>query len=426
MSASCPNLESILKSTFRISNFRPGQRQILTQVLAGRDVLAIMPTGAGKSLCYQLPALVHSQCVVVISPLIALMKDQVRKLTNLGIAAGTLCSDQSLAEVAEVTKQIERGGPFVLFVSPERLGRPEFLPWLQRRSICLFAIDEAHCLSQWGHDFRPHYRQLACLRRIHPQTPILAVTATATARVQNDIATELGLRTPFYFRHRQIRDNLFLQTQTCGSQEEKVLWLRALLVKQPSHRVLIYCGTRKQTEEVADALAQDRLPVAHYHGGLSAKVRERAQLGFDRGHRPILVATNAFGMGVDYPDIRLIVHFQMPASLESLDQEIGRAGRDDSQSNCVMLNCANDWRLHEFLIKKSEAHEDIRKHRFQLLFQALEYVRAKKCRHQMLSHYFGDKTVKRCGEHCDDCAPYSTRRIQSNPQLLPPKPFMLC
>ena len=420
MSDPCPNIEIILKDSFRLSYFRTGQKQIIEALLHGQDVLAILPTGSGKSLCYQLPAIAKSCIVVVISPLISLMKDQVDKLRFLKIPAGTLCSDQTVAESKDVLQQLEKGGPFVLFVSPERIARKGFLPWLKDRNIGLFAIDEAHCLSQWGHDFRPHYRNLSILRDTVPHAPILAVTATATQQIQRDILRELKLRSPLWFRNRKMRDNLYLQIRECVSQEEKILWTRALLANHNLHgRTIIYCGTRRQTEEVSDVLEQDNLPVAFYHGGLSAKERRKAQDNFERGVCPLLVATNAFGMGVDYPNIRRIVHFQVPASLESLDQEIGRAGRDQKPANCVLLYCANDWMLHDFLIKRSAAPKAIREYRYRLLSQAIAYARTPHCRHQVLAQHFGTSEGP-CGHHCDICDPQSLRLLV--PRQLPPQP----
>ena len=307
------SLDALLNQTFQLSGFRPGQREIITAVLAKKDVLAVLPTGGGKSLCYQLPAVFSGKLVIVISPLIALMKDQVANLRRNGILAGALHSGQSEDEKRNVFAEIERGTAYVLYLSPERAQKDGFKAWIQKKSIALFAVDEAHCVSQWGHDFREEYAQLRILKELRPDVPILALTASATPTVLADVAKNLMLQKPEKMVHGFYRSNLYYQVQVCTDDQEKTAMLLQALKQNPAGRVLIYCGTRKVTEDLAAFLEKSFSQVGYYHAGLNTEERNRMQQSYMDGELRILVATNAFGMGIDQPDVRLVVHYQMPA-----------------------------------------------------------------------------------------------------------------
>ncbi len=404
--------DSLLKNRFGLEGFRVGQQEIINSVLAGRDVLAVFPTGGGKSLCYQYPAVLGQQLVVVISPLIALMNDQVETLTRMGINSAYLHSGQTQAERREVFRRIQGGGAFILYLSPERIQQEALQAWLKTRSIALFAVDEAHCVSQWGHDFRAEYSQLRILKRIRPDVPVLALTASATPLVLADIAEQLMLKDPARHVHGFYRPNLYYQVEACANDETKLQLLRVALERFSEGRVIVYCGTRKMTEELAFQL-RDRYPtVSYYHAGLAADKRKETQEAFARKRSRILIATNAFGMGVDYSDIRLVVHFQMPANIDSLYQEMGRAGRDGLNSTCLMIFAQRDKGLQSYFIQRSQAPARIQNARWRALENLLEYAEGGECRHaEILTYYQDSQRISRCG-HCDVCAPNSERRIQ--------------
>lgn len=404
-------VQELLKIHFGLEDFRRGQQEIITSVLQGKDVLAVLPTGGGKSLCYQLPAIKLSKLVVVISPLIALMKDQVASLTRTGIPAGCLHSGQPMEEKRDVFRRMHRGGPFVLYLSPERVQKEGFQTWLASADVGLFAIDEAHCVSQWGHDFRAEYSQLKILKTLKPSAPILALTASATPFVLNDIARQLGLVSPARHVHGFYRPNLYYQVENCENDEVKLQVLHRSLVQFPEGRILIYCGTRKVTEELAETLSHEFPAVAHYHAGLSSQERNQTQEAYASGEKRILVATNAFGMGIDHPNVRLVVHFQMPANIDSLYQEMGRAGRDGQPSTCLLLYAKKDKGLQSFFIQKSEAPSHIQSSRWRALDNLVEYAEGGECRHaEILTYYQDAQRLRRCG-HCDVCASDSSRRI---------------
>jgi ATP-dependent DNA helicase RecQ len=397
------DLEAILHDRFKLREFRKGQRGIIESILAPRDTMAVMPTGGGKSLCYQLPAVVANRLVIVISPLIALMQDQVRSLKALGIPAGSLHSGQGVDEKREVFSTIKKGGTYVLYLSPERVQKPGFADWIKSQDVALFAIDEAHCVSQWGPDFRPDYGKLKLLRELKPRVPILALTASATPQVLEDIIFTLGLKTPDRHVRGFYRPNLFYQVSVCESDEEKLEWLKAAIRKTPEGRILVYCGTRNSAEALSNELAGEFEGVDYYHAGLSAEDRVEAQGRLNRRETRILCATNAFGMGIDYPDVRLVVHHQMPANVESFYQEMGRAGRDGEMSRCLLLYSKRDKGLQSFFITQSKAEPRVISSKWRALDAMTAFSEGGECRHAGILTYFRDaERITACG-HCDIC-----------------------
>ncbi|AMV37257.1 RecQ family ATP-dependent DNA helicase [Planctomyces sp. SH-PL62] len=345
------DLELSLRERFGLRDFRPGQREVIESVLAGRDVLCVMPTGGGKSLCYQLPAVVTPGLTLVVSPLIALMKDQVDALTARGVRATLLNSTIDPAAQRQRMEEIEAGLYDMVYVAPERFRSGRFTAMLQRVPPALLAIDEAHCISQWGHDFRPDYARLGEARRRIGSPPCIALTATATDVVQRDVAEQLGLIDPRLFVTGFDRPNLRYVVARTGRDEAKLEELSRTLERFPGPSV-IYASSRARCESVAGYVAKElRREVVVYHAGLDREARSKAQDDFMSGDADVVVATNAFGMGVDKPDIRSVIHFNMPGTIEAYYQEAGRAGRDGGASVCVLLYSAGDRRLQELFIE---------------------------------------------------------------------------
>lgn len=409
--------QTLLQTHFHLNDFRLGQKEIINSVIAGKDAIAVLPTGGGKSLCYQFPAILKNKLVIVISPLIALMKDQVDGLIRMGLRAGSLHSGQSEMEKRDVFYQINQGGAFILYLSPERTAKEGFQTWVQNRGlkndIALFAIDEAHCVSQWGHDFREEYSQLKLLKKLCPEVPVLALTASATPFVLKDIAKQLDLKDPERHVHGFYRPNLYYQVETCADENEKLILLHKALQQFTQGRVLIYCGTRNATEELAASLSRHFAAVEYYHAGLSANERTSRQEDFAAGVSRILVATNAFGMGIDHADVRLVVHYQMPANIDALYQEMGRAGRDGRHSTCLLLYAKKDKGLQSFFIQRSKAGAAVLKSRWRALDNLVSYAEGGECRHaEILTYYQDSQRIERCG-HCDVCDPASMRKVES-------------
>ena len=394
------NLKRLLKQHFGYDEFRPGQEAVISNALAGRHGLVVMPTGGGKSLCYQLPALAMGGLTLVVSPLIALMKDQVDGLRANGIAAEFLNSSLDNATAAAVERRALAGGVSLLYVAPERVSMPGFRLFLHTLDLRLIAIDEAHCISEWGHDFRPDYRVLSELRGIFPDTPVMALTATATERVRDDIAGQLRLGDCPRFVSGFDRANL-----TYRVQPRQGAWdaLVGLLDERRGQSAIVYCFSRKETEEVAQGLTAAGHPAAAYHAGLDADTRRLAQERFIDGEVPIVAATIAFGMGIDKPDIRLVVHYALPKSIEGYYQETGRAGRDGLPSDCVLFFSEGDRAKQEYFIQGMTG--DARAVAERQLQQMVDYGRLPTCRREYLLAYFGETIASATGGcgNCDVC-----------------------
>ena len=393
------DIHALLKAHFGFDSFRGQQEAVVRRVLAGGDSLLLMPTGGGKSLCYQLPALAMDGVTLVISPLIALMKDQVDGLNANGIAARFINSTLPVRDIERVQAEVRRGAVKILYIAPERLGIPGFRRFLSGLTVSLLAIDEAHCISEWGHEFRPDYRNLRPLREMFPKAPVLALTATATERVRRDIVEQLGLSGAEVFVSSFNRANLSYSVRAKDNVERQ---LPQLLSKWKGSPAIVYCLARKETEEVAASLRTAGFDARAYHAGLSAEDRRRAQEDFSRDRVPIIVATIAFGMGVDKPDVRLVVHTSLPKSVESYYQETGRAGRDGLPSECVLLYSYGDKRRQEFFFREIE-DEGERRNAQAKLDQVVQFAQLHSCRRRYLLEYFGERwDIEDCGG-CDVC-----------------------
>jgi ATP-dependent DNA helicase RecQ len=377
-----------LRATFGFDTFRPLQGEIVEAILGGRDAFVLMPTGGGKSLCYQLPALLMDGLTVVVSPLIALMKDQVDKLTAMGVAATFVNSSLDSSEVGRRLRSIERGETKLVYVAPERLMLPQFLDLLGRVKLGFFAIDEAHCISEWGHDFRPEYRGLRRLRTLFPEARIAVFTATATKRVQADIVTQLGLQDAARFCGSFNRANLYYEVRPKDNAYAQLL---GYIRDHADQSGIVYCATRATTEQLADKLRADGFETAAYHGGLENDARRDRQEAFVRDDVRIMVATIAFGMGIDKPDVRFVVHYDLPKNLEGYYQESGRAGRDGEASECLLFYSYADALKHEHFIREKESDLD-RKVATQQLRQMVAWADGTTCRRRALLAYF-DETL---------------------------------
>jgi ATP-dependent DNA helicase RecQ len=343
------SLKQLMRGTFGLDEFRPGQEAVIKSIVDGRDTVAVMPTGSGKSLCYQLPALHLPGTTVVVSPLIALMKDQTDKLQALGVRARQVNSALDADELRTSIEAIDSGEVEFVFATPERLEDPAFLAMLQRHHVDLFVVDEAHCLSEWGHDFRPAFLGLGAAIKAVGSPPVLALTATATESVLTDIVRQLGLKNPNCFNLGIYRPNLRYEVRRTVSDVAKQQNLVQIL-RGVEGTGIVYCATVKACEAVARVLEGEGLAVAMYHGRLAAGRRRDTQDRFMSGDLKAIVATNAFGMGIDKPDIRFVVHYDMPGSLEAYYQESGRAGRDGEPAHCVLLYRLEDRRTHQFFM----------------------------------------------------------------------------
>ena len=394
-----PLLLTALSRTFGYSSFRPHQKEIVEHILAGRDVLAIMPTGGGKSLCYQLPARMAAGTAVVISPLISLMKDQVDSARENNIAAAYLNSSLASGKAAQVYRQLESGALDILYISPERFAMDSFIASLKAARISFFAVDEAHCLSEWGHDFRPDYNSLAQIRRHFPRAPIAAFTAMATSAVQQDILAKLTLRDPFQVRASFNRPNLFYEVRPKREVDNQLL---AFLREHPDEPGIIYRTTRDAVEKTAAFLASKGLKALPYHAGLPQEKREGNQEAFSKDETQIVVATIAFGMGIDKSNVRFVLHADLPKNLEGYYQETGRAGRDGDPSLCVLFYGGGDIPKLRFFMDQITDPEE-RALAVNRLNQMAGFASRNLCRRRQILAYFEEVfPEENCGS-CDIC-----------------------
>ena len=389
----------LLKAHFGYDEFLPLQEDIIGSVMTGRDTFVLMPTGGGKSLCYQLPALSLPGLTLVVSPLIALMKDQVDALEANSLPAAFINSTQSADELRQVVRRVRSGEIKLLYVAPERVAEPRFADFLRTVQVALVAIDEAHCVSEWGHEFRPAYRELASLRPVCPTAPIIALTATATERVRADILSQLGLRDPRTFISSFNRPNL---AYSIVPKESNLSGLLSLLDKHRDESAIIYCSSRKATEDMAQTLRERGFTAEAYHAGLGPDERRGIQDRFIRDRTPIVVATIAFGMGINKPDVRLVAHHDLPKSIESYYQETGRAGRDGLPSECVLYYSYADKSRQEFFINQIEDAEERERARWRLE-QVISLCNLPACRRKFVLQYLGEEwPEENCGG-CDNC-----------------------
>lgn len=385
-------LEILLKNQFGYDSFRLGQKEIIQAILEKKDSLAIMPTGGGKSLCYELPALYLEGTAIVISPLISLMKDQVDELLAMGISAKSVHSYLSKEEEREILDDFLSGKLKLLYVSPERFSQSYFISKLNQAKLSFIAIDEAHCVSQWGHDFRPSYQKIKeAVSKLKEKVSLHAFTATATEEVKKDIISKLGLTSPFFFLGGFDRENLFFGLK---KPSDKKKWLKENLSN--ASPTIIYCNTRKRTEDLYQYLKDNYFEVTYYHGGLSPEERSKNQDDFIFDRTPIIIATNAFGMGIDKSNVRKVIHYNMPQDIESYYQEAGRAGRDGARAEAILLFSAQDIMVSKFLIEKSprpKAKENLEK--------MAGYAYTTTCLRSYILDYFGESKAE-CG-NCSIC-----------------------
>jgi len=390
-----------LKRNFGFDSFKGNQEEIIRNVLHGNDTFVLMPTGGGKSLCYQLPALMMEGTAIVISPLIALMKNQVDAMRNFGEDDGVahfLNSSLTKAAIAQVKEDVTSGRTKLLYVAPESLTKEENILFLQSVKISFYAVDEAHCISEWGHDFRPEYRRIRPIINEIGEAPIIALTATATPKVQHDIQKTLGIQEAHVFKSSFNRPNLYYEIRPKVDASKEII---KMLKENPGKSCIIYCLSRKKVEELAELLVVNGIKALAYHAGMDAATRSANQDKFLYEEVDVIVATIAFGMGIDKPDVRIVIHYDMPKSLEGYYQETGRAGRDGGEGRCIAFYSYKDiQKLEKFMQGKPVAEQEIGK---QLLIETVAYAETSLCRRKLLLHYFGEQYTEDSCDSCDNC-----------------------
>ncbi len=392
-------LHDALNQHFGFTDFRPQQREAIQHIRDGGDALVLMPTGGGKSLCYQLPAVLSDGLTVVVSPLIALMQEQVQALRANDLRAAYLNSTLTTTAAAQIEQMVANGDIQLLYAAPERVNTPRFTSLLERRPPALIAIDEAHCISEWGHEFRPDYRELRRLTAQFPDVPVAALTATATPQVQRDIVDQLDRPRMQRFATSFMRPNLTLRIVP---KRESVERLIERLRELPRESAIVYCRSRSSAEDTAAKLRSARIPAAHYHAGMTGDERARVQDEFSSSQTPVICATIAFGMGIDKPDIRLVAHLDMPPSMEGYYQETGRAGRDGEPSECLLFYTRGVWAQQQYFLRQIRDERE-REARIRRLRRMMDFCEQQSCRWSTILKYFGEQPPSESCGHCDNC-----------------------
>lgn len=395
-----PSLQQVLQTYFGYTAFREHQEEIIRHIVSGNDAFVLMPTGSGKSICYQIPAIIRSGTCIVVSPLIALMQDQVDGIRQLGIRAGFLNSSLSFQEARSVEQKMVSGELDLLYVAPERLVTDNFIELLKKMKIALFAIDEAHCVSQWGHDFRPEYLRLGILPDRFPHVPRIALTATADELTRKEIIDKLHLEQAQQFISSFDRPNIHYRVEV--RQNEKAQLLQLLNVDHPGESGIIYCMTRKKVEDIAQFLSQKGIAAYPYHAGLDRESRLKHQRQFLQNDGVVMVATIAFGMGIDKPNVRFVAHLNLPKTLEGYYQETGRAGRDGQDADAFMIYSLADVIILRQMLDSSQGDDRFKQVQRRKMEAMLGYCETTRCRRQVLLGYFGEGLAQRCG-NCDTC-----------------------